>query len=88
MTLCPACSLPKDKHVASGNDPLGCVPAQAEAIVRLLDLIGDRGVCRGCGQVCVWVKHKNGSATPYDLSGLNHFVSCPQRDRFKKGPHA
>lgn len=54
-------------------------------IYKLLDQVGDRGVCKGCGKQIWWVVHKSGSKAPYTMEALNHFADCPKADRFKKG---
>ena len=53
-------------------------------IDRLLVAIGDTGRCSGCNATIVWVVHKNGRKAPYDADAVNHFVSCPNRDQFRK----
>lgn len=64
-------------------------PASSSEIVlranveRLLRNIGDPGKCKLCPAAIMWVLHRNGRKTPYDLDGTNHFVTCPFRDRFK-----
>jgi hypothetical protein len=54
------------------------------SITRLLGNIGDHGLCKGCASPITWVRHKNGIATPYDGDGANHFISCVERERFRK----
>lgn len=82
MEICRTCKLPRDRHSFAGTE--GCVVAQAEATVKLLNLVGTPGVCRGCEASVFWVRHLNGANTPYDPSGLNHFVSCPKSADFKR----
>lgn len=79
IILCPICMLPHQGHGAEA-----CVQAQAEAMKKLIDLIGDPGICRGCGARIYWVEHRNGKKVPYTSFGLNHFVNCPERERFKR----
>jgi hypothetical protein len=50
----------------------------------LLRNIGDAARCSGCHAPIVWVIHKNGKRAPYDWSGLNHFVSCIQAEKFRR----
>lgn len=59
------------------------LPSPEERIVHLLRQIAESGQCRGCGAVVFWVHHKNGKTVPYTEEGLNHFVDCPQRERFR-----
>jgi hypothetical protein len=54
------------------------------AIHHLLNQIGDKGTCKGCGRAIWWVKHRNGKRAPYTAEGLNHFADCPQRELFRK----
>jgi hypothetical protein len=53
-------------------------------IQMILQHVGDKGVCKGCGRDIWWVKHKNGKAVPYTWEGLNHFIDCPKANEFKK----
>lgn len=66
------------------HDAEACVKAQSEAMKRLLDLIGTPAKCRGCEAPIYWLKHLNGKSVPYESSGLNHFISCPESARFKR----
>jgi hypothetical protein len=63
--------------------PEECCPGYEKAMADLLKNIGDRGVCRGCAASIFWVTHRNGKKTPYDPSGLNHFISCVKAKDFK-----
>ncbi len=80
MDICTKCGL---VHAGQGVADL-CVVAQGNAIRKLLNLVGTPGVCKGCQASVVWTTHNNGAKTPYDWSGLNHFVSCPKASDFKK----
>lgn len=51
----------------------------------LLAAIGDRARCAGCNEPIVWVQHKNGAKAPYNADASNHFGTCPERDRFRRG---
>ena len=47
--------------------------------------------CKGCGVELAMVRnvHKAGTVIPYEVrTGVNHFVTCPARDRFKRTPDA
>jgi hypothetical protein len=63
-----------------------CVSAQVVAMRLLVNHAGKKASCDGptCGRTIYWITHTNGKRTPYDESGLNHFVSCPDSDRFKR----
>jgi hypothetical protein len=77
VTLCEDCRLPH-------NDTEYCIDAQKAAMLALLNQIGNKGVCRGCGAEIYWVRHKNGKATPYTPAGMNHFLDCPKAKEFKR----
>jgi hypothetical protein len=62
-----------------------CIDAQKTAMRRLLGLIGKQVACGGCGASMYFVVHNNGKRVPYTEAGLNHFIDCPERDRFAKG---
>lgn len=85
MKICAQCSLPHPPGVCREVASEFCIAAQKEAMAKLLNLVGTPGVCRGCEASVFWVRHLNGANTPYDPSGLNHFVSCPKADNFRKG---
>jgi len=53
-------------------------------VVRLLNVVGDVGTCKGCGETIWWVKTKAGKSAPYTEKALNHFADCPKADRFRK----
>lgn len=78
--LCPNCKLPDNDGVHDHPDV--CLGAQQEAMTTLLHNIGNQAKCSGCKASIYWVRHKNNKYTPYDPSGLNHFISCPVADRF------
>jgi hypothetical protein len=41
--------------------------------------------CRGCDARIYWVKTDKGRNMPIDCGGVPHWVSCPNRDQFKRG---
>ena len=53
-------------------------------LLRLLNAVGDRGFCKGCGAAIYWVQHKNGKKAPYTQDALNHFADCPKAKDFKR----
>ena len=61
--------------------------------VRIVSMNEDAGYhpkpsrCRGCHAEILWAFSPKGSRTPLDRDGINHFITCPDRDRFrhKKG---
>lgn len=40
--------------------------------------------CRGCGAEIAWARSPKGATTPLDRDGTNHFITCPDRDRFRR----
>lgn len=84
--LCERCQLPHTTKLepATQAELMLCVNAQADAMRKLLALVGTSGFCRGCQAPIFWVRHLNGPNTPYTLRGLNHFVNCPERAKFQK----
>lgn len=60
------------------------VAGYREAITRVVNFAGDVGPCRGCRQSVFWVKHANGKNAPYDVTGINHFITCPKAKEFKR----
>jgi hypothetical protein len=89
-TICDTCHLAHEPSTVDEFNPTNesrirvCLSTQAAAMKTLLELIGDQGTCRGCQAPIYWVTHRNGKKAPYDSSGLNHFVSCPERAQFGK----
>lgn len=61
----------------------------ALAAERLVLAVGERGVCASpnCRQEIWWIVHRNGKRAPYNADGINHFVTCIDAPRFKKGTH-
>lgn len=53
-------------------------------IAHLLNQIGDRGTCKGCGNTIYWVQHLNGKRTPYTREAGNHFIDCVAAKDFRK----
>jgi hypothetical protein len=89
--LCPTCRLPHKPDVtgslfvnADAVNAYLCIGNLQGTIEGLLRNIGDLTNCTGCGDPIYWVRHKNGKRTPYTRAGLNHFVDCVARDRFKE----
>jgi len=52
-------------------------------IEKLLDQLGDRAICKGCGRQIWWVTHRNGKKAPYTNEALNHFADCPESEKFR-----
>ncbi len=77
--LCRLCRLPHTADVL-------CVQAQAAAMKKLLDLIGEPAICRGCSAPIYFVRHRNGKNVPYTSAGLNHFIDCPMAGDFARKP--
>ncbi len=81
-SICERCKLP-NKNIDHMFPEL-CVVAIQDAMIRVLELTGDKGSCAGCGAIIYWIRHNNGKAVPYTEAGLNHFIDCPKRDQFRK----
>ncbi len=83
----PPLTPPGDYHRAVAEAKLqACITAQAAAMEWLLSHVGKKGTCDGpnCGAPIWFVIHSNGKRTPYTPAGLNHFVDCPDRERFQR----
>lgn len=73
------------------DDILNQLEVQRDRMRRLLHNVGEEGICKGCPARVIWVIHRNGKRTPYDPDGTNHFITCPEAERFrppKKETHA
>jgi hypothetical protein len=53
-------------------------------MAHLLKQIGASDHCNGCSASILWVRHRNGSATPYNMDGSPHFGSCPKASQFRR----
>lgn len=40
--------------------------------------------CKGCGLQLAFVRHHNGKLAPYDIDGVNHFITCVKAEEFRK----
>ena len=40
--------------------------------------------CRGCGALMAWAQTPVGRMAPLDQDGTNHFVTCPEREQFRR----
>lgn len=40
--------------------------------------------CRGCRATIAWALTPAGKYAPLDPSGISHFATCPQADRFRR----
>lgn len=49
---------------------------------RLLDAIAFTKTC-SCGRAIWMVRHKSNALTPYTDEGVNHFIDCPDREKFR-----
>lgn len=74
---CPDCNL--------AHPPVWtCVQAQMQNMKDLLARIADStGQCKGCARPLFWVRHRNGKVVPYTEAGQNHFIDCPNADRWR-----
>lgn len=53
-------------------------------VYTLLNTLGDKAQCKGCGADIWWIKTRAGKNAPITAVGLNHFADCPKADRFRK----
>lgn len=42
------------------------------------------GRCKGCGSPMAWTVTPKGARAPLDQDGTNHFITCPERDQFRR----
>lgn len=54
-----------------------------EWIARYLQQHGDMKLCKGCPANIFWVRHANGKAAPYNITGESHFATCPNANQFR-----
>jgi hypothetical protein len=45
----------------------------------------NEGRCRSCRAEVLWCVTPAGKKAPIDRSGESHFVTCPDRDEWRKG---
>jgi hypothetical protein len=60
-----------------------CEEIQA-AVRELLEQFGTRGECRNCHAPVVWIKHTNNKNVSYSLQGIDHYITCPDTDKFRE----
>lgn len=83
-----------DANLFDDGQPAEEPASSAEIVLRanverlLRNIGGDPVKCKLCPAPIVFVVHRNGRKTPYDLDGTNHFITCPFRDRFKTARQA
>ena len=71
-------------------DELRAKALELEAVKKrlehLLAQVGAQDRCSSglCKRPILWVRHRNGAATPYDSDGTPHFVTCPAREQFRR----
>lgn len=79
---------PLPEQSTPGPDEAARVEAAIEKIKsqirRLLDQVGRRTACSGCGRTIWFVRTAAGKQAPYTDEALNHFADCPKSDRFRK----
>jgi uncharacterized protein with PIN domain len=82
----PADAATVDEFMVSEINRLTAEVAQAnKRTATLLHHVGDPARCKGCNKPIYWVRHKHtDKATPYDLDGANHFITCPKAADFKR----
>lgn len=53
-------------------------------IEKLLDMIGNKSHCKGCGAEIWWIKTKKGKNMPVTNKALPHHIDCPKAEQFRK----
>lgn len=82
---CSRCHLYHPRPESAAEGIVRCIEAQRQAMLTLLMRIADRACCSApeCKAPIFWVNHANGKKVPYTEAGLNHFIDCPGRERFR-----
>lgn len=63
----------------------GNPPPMEKRMSALLILIAEEiRPCKACGEQLTFVRHRNGKLAPYSIDGVNHFLTCPLADGFRK----
>ncbi len=75
---------PTTPPLFAGNAPEITAAEYRKRLGALLSNCGTPATCKGCGAAVYWLRHANGKNTPYTPAGLNHFVDCEERERFKR----
>jgi hypothetical protein len=59
---------------------------QRQIVADLLRHLGAKGVCKGarCQQTILFICHRNGRITPYNLDGTSHYSTCVDREEFHR----
>lgn len=64
---------------------MSTLPPCEERLKRILELTAEaKRPCKACGAELYFVRHHTGKVAPYTIDGLNHFINCPQAQRFHK----
>lgn len=66
------------------NGPMGDEVALHKAVRVALDHLGAPARCKGCNREIWWIQHANTHRAPYTEEALNHFIDCPERDKFSQ----
>ena len=53
-------------------------------VARLLDILGSKATCKGCGADIWWVFTRNQRKMPVSKNLVAHFGECPKGGRFRK----
>lgn len=65
--------------------PVPEVPTIEKRMSTLLQLIAEQiRPCKACGEQLAFVRHRNNQLAPYNLDGINHFITCVKADEFRK----
>lgn len=55
-----------------------------EALYRLIGARKQECMGPNCKETIWWVKTKSGAAAPMTADGLNHFIDCVDREKFRR----
>jgi hypothetical protein len=76
----------------ANNDYCDVEQKLADARERMTALLNHVAIrqqkCHACEAIMLMVPHANGRLTPYDADGTNHFATCSDPNRFRKGKRA
>lgn len=60
-------------------------PGIEDRLAALVKNAGTPGECRSCHAGIFWIHHPGtGRNAPYDADGVNHFITCPNRDAHRR----
>lgn len=77
--------------LAGSPEHLYAQPAAAEILAlreRIAKILAESGEfsrpCRACGRPLTFVRTPAGNLAPYEKDGTNHFLTCPEAEKFRR----